>query len=175
MKLHNAIAILLVCLCLPQSLSADEINPNILIVTVDDMSCDSVGAFGCELPGTTPNIDQLAARGRRYHYAHVQVGNCYPSRNVMFSGRYPHNTGVEGFYQVKNPDYPHLVDAMKAGGYFVGIRGKVAHSTPYQPYAWDVDLTILDGKKQDVKNAQSYYDSTKRGIELAKRPKNLFA
>ncbi len=142
-------------------------RPNILIVTVDDMSCDSVGAFGCELPGTTPNIDKLAARGMRYHYAHVQVGNCYPSRNVMFSGRYPHNTDVEGFYQVKNPDYPHLVDAMKAGGYFVAIRGKASHSTPYQPYAWDSDLSLIDGKKQDVKNAQSFYDSTALGIELA--------
>ena len=108
----------------------DLARPNILIVTVDDMNCDSVGAFGCELAGTTPNIDQLAARGMRYQFAHVQVGNCYPSRNVMFSGRYPHNTGVEGFYQVKDPDYPHLVDAMKAGGYFVGIRGKASHSTP---------------------------------------------
>ncbi|MGB2500809.1 MAG: sulfatase family protein [Mariniblastus sp.] len=143
-------------------------RPNILIVTVDDMNCDSVGAFGCELAGTTPNIDQLAARGMRYQFAHVQVGNCYPSRNVMFSGRYPHNTGVEGFYQVKNPNYPHLVDAMKAGGYFVGIRGKASHSTPYQPYAWDVDLSVIDGKKQDVKNANSYYVSTRRGIEMAK-------
>ena len=143
-------------------------RPNILIVTVDDMSCDSVGAFGCKLAGTTPNIDQLAAKGMRYHLAHVQVGNCYPSRNVMFSGRYPHNTGVEGFYQVNQPKHQHLVDTMKAGGYFVAIRGKVSHSTPYQPYAWDSDLTIIDGKKQDVKNAQSYYDSTKLGIELAK-------
>jgi len=86
----------------------------------------------------------------------------------MFSGRYPHNTGVEGFYQVKDPNYPHLVDAMKAGGYFVGIRGKASHSTPYQPYAWDADLSVIDGKKQDVKNADSYYVSTRRGIEMAK-------
>ncbi len=155
-------------------LVADDAKPNILIITVDDMSCDSVGAFGCQLPETTPNIDQLAVRGLRYQYAHVQVGNCYPSRNVMFSGRYPHNTGVEGFYQVKDPQYPHLVDLMKAGGYFVAIRGKVSHSTPYQPYAWDTDLTILDGQKQDMKNADTYYASTRRGIELAQAAKKPF-
>lgn len=147
---------------------SQKARPNILIVTVDDMNCDSVGAFGCKLEGTTPNIDRLAAKGLRYDFAHVQVGNCYPSRNVMFSGRYPHNTGVEGFYQIKEPKYQHLVDSMKAGGYFVAIRGKVSHSTPYQPYAWDTDLTILDGEKQGVKNPQSYFESTKRGIELAK-------
>ena len=70
---------------------------NLLIVTVDDMSADSVGAFDCQLPDTTPNIDRLAAEGLRFRHAHVQVGNCMPSRNVMWSGRYPHNNGVEGF------------------------------------------------------------------------------
>ena len=77
---------------------------NLLIITVDDMSADSIGAFGCKLPDTTPNIDRLAAEGLRFTHAHVQVGNCMPSRNVMWSGRYPHNNGVEGFYQV--PDVP---------------------------------------------------------------------
>ncbi|MCO8121367.1 sulfatase [Stieleria sp. TO1_6] len=160
-------------LLLPGYCRADD-PPNLLVITVDDMSCDSVGAFGCQLADTTPNIDALAASGMRYQYAHVQVGNCYPSRNVMFSGRYPHNTGVEGFYQVKNPDYPHLVDLMKQRGYFVGIRGKVSHSTPYQPYAWDADLTILNGKQQDMKNADSYYASTRRGIELAQQANKPF-
>lgn len=155
---------LLVCSC---AVRADQ--PNLLIITVDDMSCDSVGAFGCQLPETTPHIDRLAAEGLRYRYAHVQVGNCYPSRNVMFSGRYPHNSGVEGFYQIKDPQYLHLVDLMKRAGYFVAIRGKVSHSTPYQPYAWDSDLTNLDGKKQFTKDVDSYYRSTKRGIELAEK------
>lgn len=161
-------------LMLPPLSAAESQEPNILIITVDDMSCDSVGAFGCELAGTTPNIDQLASQGLRFQHAHVQVGNCYPSRNVMFSGRYPHNTGVEGFYQVKDPDYLHMVDLMRQGGYFVGIRGKVSHSTPYQPYAWDADLTIIDGVKQDTKNAESYYNSTQRGIEMAKAAEKPF-
>ena len=151
---------------LTSSGSAAE-RPNLLVVTVDDMNCDSVGAFGCSLQGTTPSIDAFASQGIRFEHAHVQVGNCFPSRNVMFSGRYPHNSGVEGFYQVKDPGYPHLVDLMKAAGYFVGIRGKVSHSTPYQPYAWDSDLTVLDGEKQHIKNAPSYYASTQRGIKLA--------
>ncbi|HEX5104259.1 MAG TPA: sulfatase-like hydrolase/transferase, partial [Pirellulaceae bacterium] len=115
-------------------------RPNLLIVTVDDMSADSIGAFGCKLAGTSPHVDQLAKEGLRFHHAHVQVGNCMPSRNVMWSGRYPHNNRVEGFYQVKDPGYPVLVDLLKEAGYFTGIRGKVSHSTPYSPYAWDVVL-----------------------------------
>ena len=146
---------------------AETVRPNLLLVTVDDMSCDSVGAFGCKLGGTTPTIDAFARTAMRFDHAHVQTGSCYPSRNVMWSGRYSHNTGVEGFYQVRDTRYPHLVDVMKAAGYFVAIRGKVSHSTPYQPYRWDEDLTVLDGEKQPLKDAASYYRSTRRGIEMA--------
>ncbi len=145
-----------------------QAQPNILFITVDDMNCDSIGAFGCPLEDITPNIDKLAGQSLRFNKAHVVVGNCYPSRNVMFSGRYPHNSGVEGFYQVKPTSFPVLCDLMQQGGYYAAIRGKVAHSTPYQPYAWDADLTILpDGTKAHLKDAASYYQSVKTGIESA--------
>jgi N-sulfoglucosamine sulfohydrolase len=142
---------------------------NVLIITTDDMSADSVGAFGCKLAGTTPHMDQLAKEGMRFRHAHVQVGNCMPSRNVMWSGRYPHNNHVEGFYQVKNPGYPHLVDLMKGAGYFTGIRGKVSHSTPYSPYAWDAVLESLpEGGTLHAKDSASYGKSTEHGIKSAK-------
>ncbi len=146
-------------------------KPNVLIITTDDMSCDSVGVYGCKLPDTTPNMDRLAARSLRFNHAHVQVGNCMPSRNVMFSGRYPHNNRVEGFYEIKNPGYPVMSDLMKAGGYFTGIRGKVQHSTPYSPYpGWDLILdTLPDGTPAHPKNVESYYLSTKQGIAAAKK------
>jgi len=125
---------LFVVLMIVGSLSAAD-RLNLLVITVDDLSADSIGAFGCKLPGTSPNVDQLAKEGLRFQRAHVQVGNCMPSRNVLWSGRYPHNNRVEGFYQVPNPGYPVLVDLMKQAGYFTAIRGKVNHSTPYSPYA----------------------------------------
>lgn len=150
-------------------LTAADTQPpaNILFITVDDMNCDSVGAFGCKLPDTTPNVDRLASEGLRFKYAHVQVGNCMPSRNVMYSGLYPHNNRVEGFYQVKDADHLHLVDMMKAAGYFTAIRGKVSHSSPYSPYGWDL---VLDDVTENLhpKNVRSYYDSTTKGLAAAK-------
>ena len=103
---------------------------NLLLITLDDMSCDSVGVYGCKLAGTTPNMDRLAAESLRFNHAYVQVGNCMPSRNVMYSGRYPHNNRIEGFYQVRDVKWPHLSDLMKSAGYYTGIRHKVSHSTP---------------------------------------------
>ena len=144
---------------------------NVLIITTDDMSCDSVGVYGAKLKDITPNMDRLAAQSLRFNHAFVQVGNCMPSRNVLFSGRYPHNNRVEGFYEVKDPGYPVMSDLMKAGGYLTGIRGKVAHSTPYSPYpGWDLILdTLPDGSTAHPKNVQSYYLSTQHGISSAKK------
>ena len=98
-----------------------------------------------------------------------------PGRNVMFSGLISHNNKVEGFYQVKNPGWPHMVDLMKNAGYFTGIRGKVSHSTPYQPYAWDANLdTLPNGSKGHYKDAESFGISTTDGIQKAKAAGNRF-
>ncbi len=167
---------ILLCLIASAALTLHAATrPNILLLTVDDMSCDSVGVYGCKLPGTTPNMDRLAAQSLRFAHAHTTVGNCMPCRNVMLSGLYSHNNKVEGFYQVKNPGWPHLVDLMKSAGYFTGIRGKVSHSAPYQPYAWDADLTTLpDGSKSHLKDVQSYGTATAAGIARAKAAKKPF-
>ena len=154
----------LLALLLTSNAHAEQ--PNVLLITVDDMNCDSVGAYGCKLPDTTPNMDKLASESLRFMHAHVQVGNCMPSRNVMWTGRYPHNNRVEGFYQIKDPKYPHLCDLMKSSGYFAVIRGKHTHSTPYNPYPWDVVLELDNGRK-NLKNPHSYYTSTKRGIKAS--------
>ncbi|MCA9121837.1 MAG: sulfatase [Planctomycetaceae bacterium] len=155
------------------SRAADRLN--LLIITVDDMSADSIGAFGCKLPETTPNIDQLATQSIKFGFAHVQVGNCMPSRNVMWSGRYPHNNRVEGFYQVSDPEYPVLADLMHQNGYFTAIRHKVSHSTPYHPFEWDLVLdTLDDGTKAHVKDAASYGVSTTRCIQAARSENKPF-
>src|SRR5687767_1801267 len=165
---RSFISLLFVAVILTQA-SRVAARPNILIITTDDMSADSVGAFGCRLAGTTPNMDALAKEGMRFQHAHVQVGNCMPSRNVMWSGRYPHNNRVEGFYQVRNPGYPVLADLMKQAGYFTGIRGKVAHSTPYSPYGWDMVLDDAAGGQAHPKDPASYGASVERGIRGAKQ------
>jgi N-sulfoglucosamine sulfohydrolase len=174
--MKNILKILLSFLLTPLvSLQGAE-KLNLLLVTCDDMSCDSVGVYGCKLPNTTPHMDRLAAQSMRFNHAFVQVGNCMPSRNVMWSGRYPHNNRVEGFYQIKDPDYPVLSDLMKGAGYFTGIRGKISHSTPYSPYpAWDVELDRLsDGTQAHPKDVKSYYLSTQSGISKAQAASKPF-
>jgi N-sulfoglucosamine sulfohydrolase len=144
-------------------------KPNLLIITVDDMSADSVGAFGCKLPDTTPHIDKLAAQSMRFDHAHVVVGNCMPSRNVMWSGKYPHNNGIEGFKAIapETKTYPVLGELVKAAGWFTGIYHKVEHSTPYAPFPWDVVLSA--DRRSDTKNPMSYRQAAEDGMAAAKQ------
>lgn len=166
----------LLCLFVSLTLlpSAFAAKPNLLIITTDDMSCDSVGVYGCKLKDTTPNMDKLAAQSLRFNYAHTVVGNCMPSRNVMWSGKYPHNSRVEGFNQItkESKDYPVLGDLMKDAGYFTGIRHKVSHSTPYSPFPWD--LIIGDERHDDAKNPASWGKAMTAGIEAAKKAEKPF-
>ena len=140
-------------------------RPNILFLTVDDMSCDSVGAFGCKVPGTTPHLDGLAREGIRFAHAHAQVANCVPSRNVMQTGRYPHNSRVEGFYQVK-PDYPILPEILQQNGYFAAIKGKLSHSTPFHPFPWDL---VLQADRKRDRNSEEFHKLTAQGIAASKQ------
>ena len=114
-------------------------QPNILLITADDMNWDAVGAYGCAVAETTPNIDRLAAQGIRFHHAHVTIAVCQPSRSTLMTGRYPHRNGGEGFFHLRKPGLPVLPDLLRTNGYRVGILGKVVHSTPYEDLLWDIN------------------------------------
>lgn len=163
--------ILLLAFCSP--LLAAK-SPNLLIITVDDMSCDSVGVYGCKLKDTTPNMDKLAARSLRFNYAHTVVGNCMPSRNVMWSGKYPHNNHIGGFHAISKAqkNYPVLGDLMKEASYFTAIRHKVSHSTPYSPFPWD--LVLGEEPNDHVKKAATWGEAATAGITAARKANKPF-
>ena len=58
---------LLIMLVLGMGIAA-QAKMNILVLTVDDMNCDSVGAFGCTTPDTTPKMDRFADDAFRFGY-----------------------------------------------------------------------------------------------------------
>ncbi len=119
-------------------------RPNVLLITADDMNWDAVGAYGCPDPGTTPNLDQLAADGMCFDYAHVNISVCQPSRSAIMTGRYPHRNGGEGFFRLRTPGIPLIPELLREEGYTVGILGKVGHSTPYTEFQWDMTYDMDD-------------------------------
>lgn len=139
------------------------------------MSCDSIGVFGCPLKQTTPTIDEFAQSALRFSHAHVHVGNCMPSRNIMWSGLYSCKNGIEGFRQDPSVTYPTLCDLAKSAGYYSAIRGKVSHSTPYVPYAWDEDATVAsNGQTFDLKDPVGYGKSVHQVMQAANKQQKPF-
>ncbi|MEM7094883.1 MAG: sulfatase-like hydrolase/transferase [Actinomycetota bacterium] len=99
--------------------------PNIVIIVADQLRADAVGAFGSPV-ATTPNLDDLAARGARFTNAFVQHPVCSPSRASFLTGWYPHTRGHRTLTHLLRPEDPNLLKTLKTNGYHVahvGMRG----------------------------------------------------
>ena len=116
---------------------------NVLLITADDLNCNSVGAYGCEVQNITPNIDRLAHEGIQFMNAHVASAVSQPSRGALATGRYPHCSGIEGFYHAEKPQV-EIVEVLKKAGYYCGIVGKLEHSSPTFTTPWDYRKDFLD-------------------------------
>jgi arylsulfatase A-like enzyme/Tfp pilus assembly protein PilF len=69
-------------------------NPdrNVLLVTIDTLRADVVGAYGGR--ALTPNLDRLAAQGARFEFAHAHAVVTLPSHASILTGRYPYEHGI---------------------------------------------------------------------------------
>ena len=63
-------------------------NPNIVLIFVDDMGYGDLGCYGNRTI-KTPNIDRLAAEGKRWTSFYASGSTCVPSRTGLMSGRHP--------------------------------------------------------------------------------------
>ena len=129
-------------------IDATETSTNFLLITVDDMSSDSVGVFGNPIPGITPNIDRLASEGLRFEHGHVTVAICQPCRAVWMTGRYPHNSGAFGFDEIR-AGVPTLPEALQKAGYRTGLMAKHGHVVPSRAAAFDEIVPARELRKGD--------------------------
>ena len=74
--------------------TAPEGAENVLVVLLDDVGIDKVGAYGAhsEAP-PTPNLDALAAEGVRFEHAYAHP-TCTPSRAALLTGQYASRAGL---------------------------------------------------------------------------------
>jgi arylsulfatase A-like enzyme/cytochrome c-type biogenesis protein CcmH/NrfG len=99
-------------------------DANVLLVTIDTLRADRVGAYGSRR-GLTPTLDQLAAEGIRFAAAYAHVPLTLPSHASLMTARYPTRNGVRdnGTFRLHDGT-PTLAAALKASGYrtaaFVG-------------------------------------------------------
>ena len=87
MKLVSLLPVLGLFLLSTCTTFAAEQPPNVVLIFADDLGYGDVGCYGATKV-QTPNIDRLAAEGRRFTDAHSVSAVCTPSRYALLTGQY---------------------------------------------------------------------------------------
>lgn len=99
--------------CTPEPAS----RPNVLLITIDTLRSDRIGAYGY-VDGRTPNIDRLAAQGALFLNAVTDTPWTTPSMSSVMTGTY---ATVHGFKSTNvhrlDPANETLAEVLRAAGY----------------------------------------------------------
>ena len=96
--------------------------PNVLLFITDQQRWDTLGYTG-RTPCRTPNLDGLAREGAALDRCITPGPICSPARAALFTGRYPHATGV-GHNREIPLERPALPEVFHDAGYHVAYAGK---------------------------------------------------
>lgn len=114
------------------ALPAGARRPNIVFVLTDDLATNLIQYM--------PNVGRMQRDGVTFANYFVTDSLCCPSRSSIFTGRYPHNTGIyrnvgaDGGYQAfvsRGHERATFATALAAAGYRTAMLGKYLNG--YQP------------------------------------------
>lgn len=97
-------------------------RPNVLLFITDQQRWDTLGHTG-RTPCRTPNLDRLAREGLAFDRCLTPSPLCSPARAALFTGRYPHATGVMNNLQLPL-ERPTLLEVLRDAGYETAYSGK---------------------------------------------------
>ena len=132
MKPTSLAHILSIILLTTASTFAAEQPPNVVLIFADDLGYGDLGCYGATKV-KTPNIDRLAAEGRRFTDAHSVSAVCTPSRYALLTGQYPvRANGGRGVWGpapitsrlIVDTEKATIADVFKIRGYDTAVVGK---------------------------------------------------
>ena len=126
-----------------ESVCADSVRPNFVVILVDDLGYGDIGCYGNKL-NKTPYIDGLAQRGLRCTDFHSNGPMCSPTRAALLTGCYQQRFG-EYFDSAIAPgpnrqrglplEAVTVAEVLKQSGYATGMFGKwhLGYQPPRMP------------------------------------------
>lgn len=90
--------------------------PNVLLITLDTVRVDRLGAFGNTERDVTPRLDELARESLIYTEAYANSSFTPPSHASILTGRYPEEHGLMHWSQ-RLLDLPTAADRFASAGY----------------------------------------------------------
>ena len=133
-------------------------QPNIIFVITDQQRFDTINALG--FPHVdTPNMDRLVREGVTFTNCYVTAPSCASSRASLFTGYYPHTTGI-----LKNADtWRHSwVELMADAGYHCVNVGKM-HTWPYNAPAGFHERYVVENKDRYLEG-RYFFDEWDKGL-----------
>lgn len=91
-------------------------HPNILLVSIDSLRADHVGAYGYPRP-TTPTLDRLAREGVRFETAVAPTSWTLPSHITLLTALDPLSHGVRNVSDRLDRSFTTLPEVLKKVGY----------------------------------------------------------
>ncbi len=172
-------AVLAMMACAGTCSGADD-WPNVVLIVADDLGWADLGCYGSKFH-KTPNLDKLAAGGKRFTQAYSASPVCSPTRSALMTGKHParlHLTdwlpGRGNFvYQkllrpVIRQELPleevTLAERLKPSGYSTGMIGKWhLGGAGFEPTKQGFDVNIAG---DDTGTALSYMAPFRRGARV---------
>ena len=100
---------------------ADEARPNIIFLSAEQQRADTINCLGADWM-ITPTLDRFAQQSVVFENAFSCAATCVSSRAAFYTGLYPHNTGILGFY--RSSGRLHWLNRLVDSGYHTVSIGK---------------------------------------------------
>ena len=148
-----------------------ETPPNIIFIITDQQRYDTIAALG--YPHVeTPNLDRLVGEGVTFTQSFITAASCAPARASLFTGYYPHTTGI-----LKNADSwtRSWIERVNTAGYHCTNVGKM-HTWPYNTSVGFDERYVVENKDRYLEG-RYYFDEWDRGLRargLVKQQRELY-
>ena len=141
------------------TLNGEKKRPNILWITVEDISPD-LGCYGDPL-AHTPTLDAMASKGFKYNHAIANAPVCAPARNAIITGMYPSSLGTLHMRSFSNAiksagripaDIKLYPEVLRSAGYYCTNNSKEDYNFNLKREIWDESSKTAHWKNRPKKN-----------------------
>lgn len=134
-------------------------RPNVVLIITDQQRFDTIAALGHDHVDT-PHLDRLVEQGVAFTRTYVTSPSCAPSRASLFSGLYPHTTGV---LRNDEPWHHSWVEQLADAGYRCANVGKM-HTYPYEASVGFHERHVVENKDRDTPRLPFYLDTWDKAL-----------
>ncbi len=146
-------------------------RPNIILIITDQQRYDTINALGFPYMDS-PNLDRLVREGVSFDNCHITAPSCAPARASLFTGYYPHVTGI-----MRNADRwtRSWVEDLNDAGYHCVNIGKM-HSQPFEAPMGFHQRFVVENKDRYLEG-RYYFDEWDKALAargLVKQQRALY-